>query len=95
MDTDQAEFLRSKIPAFRRYQPWDSRTDLLVDEIFDEMCEQLCEKTLPGFNVERDTANVTQSQLVQLRQAFDQFRVVSTSNLNFSCCSAHLVRSGW
>lgn len=90
MDIHQAEFLHSEIPVFRKYQPWDSRTDLLIDELFDEiderwpLCEQLCEKTLPGFDVERDTPNITTSQLLLLHRAFDQFRVVSTSNLTFS-----------
>jgi hypothetical protein len=84
MDLNQAEFLRSKIPAFRRYQPWDSRTDLLIDQIFDECDERwpLHKKVLPDFDVEHDTP--TRSQLLKLCEAFDKFRVVSTSNLTFN-----------
>lgn len=81
MHAHHAEFLRSKIPAFRKHQPWDSRTDLLIDEIFDEFNEEwpLHEQVLPNFDVERDTP--TRSQLWQLREAYDKFRVVSISNL--------------
>ncbi|KAG1873807.1 hypothetical protein F4604DRAFT_1925386 [Suillus subluteus] len=77
MHAHQAEFLCSKIPMFRRYQPWDSRTDLLIDEIFDKFDERwpLCEEVLPGFDLERDTPNVTHSQLLQLRDAYDKFRI--------------------
>jgi hypothetical protein len=76
-----SRFLCSKIPAFRKYQPWDSCTDLLIDEIFDEFDERwpLHKQVLPNFDVERDTP--TRSQLLQLREAFDKFHVVSTSNL--------------
>jgi hypothetical protein len=79
MDVNQAEFLRSKIPMFRRHQPWDSRTDLLIDEIFDEFDERwpLCDKVLPDFDVEKD-APITNWQLWEVRQAYDKFRVVST-----------------
>ncbi|KAG2064292.1 hypothetical protein BDR04DRAFT_1122708 [Suillus decipiens] len=76
MDVNQAEFLRSKIPMFQRHQPWDSRTDLLIDEIFDEFDERwpLCDKVLPDFDVKKD-APITNWQLWEVRQAYDKFRV--------------------
>lgn len=79
MDVHQAEFLRSKIPMFRRHQPWDSRTDLLIDEIFDEYDQRwpLCDQVLPDFDVEKD-GPITNLQLWQVRQAYDKFRIVST-----------------
>ncbi|KAG1812853.1 uncharacterized protein BJ212DRAFT_1301328 [Suillus subaureus] len=76
MDLNQAEFLCSKIPAFRRYQPWDSCTDLLIDEIFNEYDERwlLHKKVLPDFDVKCNTP--TRSQLLKLCEAFDKFRVM-------------------
>jgi hypothetical protein len=79
MDINQAEFLHSKILMFRRHQPWDSHTDLLIDEIFDEFNERwpLCDKVLPDFDVEKD-APITNWQLWEVCQAYDKFCVVST-----------------
>ncbi|KAG1854572.1 hypothetical protein F4604DRAFT_1685945 [Suillus subluteus] len=78
MDANQAkaEFLHSKIPAFRRHQPWDSQTDLLVDDILEEFDEMwpLWEQVLPGLDVERDVP-ITISQAVQLRDTLEKCRV--------------------
>ncbi|KAG0694539.1 hypothetical protein DFH29DRAFT_1006263 [Suillus ampliporus] len=85
MDANQAkaEFLRSKIPAFRRRQPWDSQTDLLVDDILEEFDERwpLWEQVLPGLDVKRDIPIII-SQAAQLRETLEKCRVVSTSDFS-------------
>ncbi|KAG1721827.1 uncharacterized protein EDB91DRAFT_1088342 [Suillus paluster] len=76
METSRAEFLRSKIPAFRRRQPWDSQTDLLIDNILEEFDERwpLWEQVLPGLDVKRDVP-ITILQVVQLRDALEECQV--------------------
>jgi hypothetical protein len=84
----KAEFLRSKIPEFRRRPPWASQTDLLIDDIVEELDERwpLWEGVLPpDFDVERDTP-ITVSQATQLRRAVAKCRVVSTLDFTYRLC---------
>lgn len=88
MEVDQTkpEFLRSKIPEFRRFPPWASQTDLLINDIAEELHERwpVWEGILaPDFDIERDIPSITVSQATQLRRAIAKCRVVSTRDFNY------------
>ncbi|KAG1785080.1 uncharacterized protein HD556DRAFT_1314529 [Suillus plorans] len=53
----KADFLRTKIPEYRKNKPGFEETDLLIDDILEEYDQRwpLCEFLWPDFDVEKDT----------------------------------------
>ncbi|KAG2128415.1 hypothetical protein BD769DRAFT_1387460 [Suillus cothurnatus] len=76
MDKQQAEFLRIKIPEFRKLKPGFVETDLFIDDLLEEYDEMwpLWEFLWPDFDKEKDIP-ITYSMAVQLCQALAKRRV--------------------
>lgn len=77
MDKQQAEFLRIKIPEFRKLKPGFLETDLFIDVLLEEYDEiwPLREFLWPGFDEEKDVP-ITYPMAVQLCRALAKRRVV-------------------
>ncbi|KAG1800879.1 uncharacterized protein HD556DRAFT_1304865 [Suillus plorans] len=73
MDKQQAEFLCTKIPEFRKLKPGFVETDLFIDVLHEEYDEMwpLREFLWPGFDEEQDVP-ITYSMAVQLCWALEK-----------------------
>ncbi|KIK34923.1 hypothetical protein CY34DRAFT_17384 [Suillus luteus UH-Slu-Lm8-n1] len=76
MDKEQAEFLRTKTPEYRKLKPGFVETDLFVDDLVEEYDEMwpLTEFLWPDFDEEKDVP-LTYSKGMQLLRAVVQCRV--------------------
>lgn len=75
----KADFLRTKIPEYRKNKPGFEETDLLIDDILEEYDQRwpLCEFLWPDFDVEKDTP-ISYAMGIELCKALAKRRVVST-----------------
>lgn len=78
MDKEQAEFLHTKTPEYRKLKPGFVETDLFIDDLVEEYDEMwpLMEFLWPDFDEEKDVP-LTYSKGMQLLRAVAQRRVVS------------------
>lgn len=75
----KAEFLRTKVPEYRKRKPGFKETDLFIDDVIEEYDQiwPLCDVLWPNFDIGKDNP-VTHSMCLQFCEAFKNRRIVST-----------------